>query len=81
MNDQAKEFFVIWTAQGQLIMSAVHSPTDDLTILEWLRLAYFSESVECAGEPNDDDDLDDYLEGPLVNLDAVLYGPVAFVIC
>lgn len=78
MNAPAREFLVIWNAQGQLIMSAVHTPTDDLTILEWLRLAYAAENDGVKDE-NLDEELDDYLDGPLVWIEAVLHGPVKFV--
>lgn len=78
MNAPAREFLVIWNAQGQLIMSAVHTPTDDLTILEWLRLAYAAENDGVEDE-NLDEELDDYLDGPLVWIEAVLHGPVKFV--
>jgi hypothetical protein len=79
MNAPAREFLVIWNAQGQLIMSAVHTPTDDLTILEWLRLAYASETLGGIDEEDLDQDLNEYLDGPLVWIEAVLHGPVKFV--
>lgn len=78
MNAPAREFLVIWNAQGQLIMSAVHTPTDDLTILEWLRLAYATENDGVEDEDLDEE-LDEYLDGPLVWIEAVLHGPVKFV--
>lgn len=80
MNAPAREFLVIWNAQGQLMLSAVHTPTDDLTILEWLRLAYAAETLFGGIDEDDlDQNLNEYLDGPLVWIEAVLHGPVKFV--
>jgi hypothetical protein len=80
MNAPAREFLVIWNAQGQLIMSTVHTSIDEtITALEWLRLAYASETLGGIDEEDLDKDLNEYLDGPQVWIEAVLHGPVKFV--
>jgi len=77
MGDEiSQEYIVIWSAQGQLIFSRVHSNTENILTADWLKAAYISEN----GTDFDlEEDLDQYLSSDTVILEAVIRGPVTFV--